>query len=714
MKLKNTFALSLLASSIISLTPASAAGRGPAPDLFDNFGMPQAKDKTLPAKAVKGRKRAVAVHTDLLEMDALTLNLFDDVVVTVVRDRLIDKVKGSSTWIGHVDGEPESEVFLTIRGQIMSGTVQIGEEIYEIEPKGNNRHDIIQVDLSKNPRDKEDTITVDLPTAGDRTAGPSATDEPVTSGDGTGIIIDLMVVYTPKAKNNASGQTGIEAKIANAVAKANQAYINSKVDMQLNIVYMGEVSYNETGNMTTSLTDLRGTSDGKMDAVHNLRNQYGADQVVLVTADTNYCGIAYVMNNPSTSFAPYAFGVVHDDSTYACLSDNTLAHELGHNQGDQHDKASSSSAGAYDYSYGYRLCQTGGFRTVMSYSCSGGARVSYFSNPDVSLTTGQATGTATENNALSMNNTKAIVAAFRSTMDSTTPNAPSNLAASALSASEIALTWSDNSSNETGFRLERSTDGSNWSEFVVTAGNTTGFTDSGLVASTAYQYRIRAYNSNGNSSYSNIGNATTDASVASACTSNAPALTMGPGALYSKPGATVKFDISLTNQDTSACGISTFTLAGNDNTALGSYALSPASSTSTSWSSTSPSTDGTYTKSVTASATGHASATRSATVTVDGTAPTAPGNLTAGASKKNQVSLSWTASTDSGSGIAHYVIKRNNSPVATTTGTGYTDKLSGRTKSSLTYTVEAVDKVGNTAASSTSVAVGDAAPGKKK
>jgi peptidyl-Asp metalloendopeptidase len=713
MKLKNTFALSLLASSIISLTPAGAAGRGPAPDLFDNFGMPQAKDKTLPAKAVKGRNRAVAVHTDLLEMDTLTLNLFDDVVVTAVRDRLIDKVKGSSTWIGHVDGEPESEVFLTIRGQSMSGTVQIGEEIYEIEPKGNNRHDIIQVDPSKNPRDNEDTITVDLPTAGDRTAGPSATDEPVTSAAGTGTIIDLMVVYTPKAKNNASGQTGIEAKIANAVAKANQAYINSKVDMQLNVVYMGEVSYNETGNMTTSLTDLRGTNDGKMDAVHNLRNQYGADQVLLVTADTNYCGIAYVMSNPSTSFAPYAFGVVHDDSTYACLSDNTLAHELGHNQGDQHDKANSSSAGAYDYSYGYRLCQTGGFRTVMSYSCSGGARVSYFSNPNVSLTTGQTTGTATENNALSMNNTKAIVAAFRSTIDSTTPNAPSNLAASALSASEIALTWSDNSSDETGFRLERSADGSNWAEFAVTAGNTTGFTDSSLVTSTTYQYRIRAYNSNGNSSYSNIGSATTNAQVASTCTSNTPALTMGPNALYSKPGATIKFDISLTNQDTSACGISTFTLTGNDNTALGSYALSPASSTSTSWSSPAPSTDGTYTKSVTASATGHASATRSATVTVDGTAPTAPGNLTA-VSKKNQVNLSWTASTDSGSGIAHYIIKRNNSPVATTTGTSYTDKLSGRSKGSFTYTVEAVDKVGNIAGSSTSVAVGDAAPGKGK
>jgi len=427
-------------------------------------------------------------------------------------------------------------VFLTIHGNAMSGNVQISDKTYEIEPKGNNQHDITQVDPDKNPKHSHAKQPEDfLATGGQIDTTPTASASPATSAATAGTVIDVLVVYTPKAKNNASGQAGIEAKITNAVAMANQAYINSKIDMQINLVGMAETNYVETGNMSTGLTDLTGTSDGKMDEVHTLRNQLGADQVSLITADSNYGGIGYVMNSSwiSTAFAPYAFSAVHDDSVYACLSNNTLAHEMGHNQGDQHNiEDSAGSAGAYNYSYGYRLCQTGGFRTIMSYSCTGGTRVSYFSNPNVSLTTGEVTGSAAANNALSMTNTKAIVAAFRSAAV-TLPGAPGSLAAAALSSSQIKLTWLDKSSNETGFRLERSADGTNWSEFAVVGSNVTSFTDTGLTGSTTYQYRARAYNSAGNSSYSNIGTATTGEAVIDTIAPNVSILKPTSGAKVS-------------------------------------------------------------------------------------------------------------------------------------------------------------------------------------
>ncbi len=515
--LKNICALSLFAGSIIALNPAAASGNNhsPAPDLFDDFGIQQITGKTLPPKAVKGKNRIVNVHTDLLSSDTMTLNLFNDVVVTAVRDRIIDNVNGHTTWIGHIDGEQYSEVFLTLHGKTLSGNVQIGAITYEIKPIDNGQHDITQVDPSKNPehsqpKQPENPITAGAPISTTTTAAAPSTSAATTGAT----VINVLVVYTPKALSDATSLAGIQTKITNAVAMANQAYINSNIPMQVNLVGMAETQYAETGDMTVSLTRLANPSDGYMDDVPVLRSQLGADQVALISADTNYCGYSYGMSSSwlSSAFAPWAYSVVHDDSVYACLSNNTLAHEMGHVQGDQHDIADASGPGAYSYSYGYQLCQTGGFQTVMSYPCAGGGRISYFSNPNVTLTSGEVTGTSTANNALSMTNTAPLVASFMPS-PATLPNAPSNLSASALSSSQITLTWSDNSSNETGFSLERSADGINWSQFAMVGSNIVSYTDTGLAASTTYNYRVNAYNSAGNSSYSNIGTATTSAAV---------------------------------------------------------------------------------------------------------------------------------------------------------------------------------------------------------
>ena len=92
------------------------------------------------------------------------------------------------------------------------------------------------------------------------------------------------------------------------------------------------------------------------------------------------------------------------------------------------------------------------------------------------------------------------------------PNAPGNLAASALSPTQIKLTWNDNSSDESGFKVERSPDGSTgWSQIGTTVTNTAIYTDTNLTCNTPYYYRVRAYNSNGDSNFSNAANATTSA-----------------------------------------------------------------------------------------------------------------------------------------------------------------------------------------------------------
>ena len=104
------------------------------------------------------------------------------------------------------------------------------------------------------------------------------------------------------------------------------------------------------------------------------------------------------------------------------------------------------------------------------------------------------------------------------------PNAPTNLAANATSSSEIALTWQDNSSDETGFKIERGSAGSpaSFSEIATVGTDATSFNDTGLNSNTTYTYRVRAYNSNGDSNYSGEASATTQGSTSANLALNKP------------------------------------------------------------------------------------------------------------------------------------------------------------------------------------------------
>jgi hypothetical protein len=91
------------------------------------------------------------------------------------------------------------------------------------------------------------------------------------------------------------------------------------------------------------------------------------------------------------------------------------------------------------------------------------------------------------------------------TPGSSLPAAPSNLAASTSGRTQVILSWADNSSNESGFRIERCAGSgcSNFAEIGTVGANVTSATNKGLSKNTWYSYRIRAYNASGNSGYSN-------------------------------------------------------------------------------------------------------------------------------------------------------------------------------------------------------------------
>jgi hypothetical protein len=89
--------------------------------------------------------------------------------------------------------------------------------------------------------------------------------------------------------------------------------------------------------------------------------------------------------------------------------------------------------------------------------------------------------------------------------------APTNLQADAVSASEIALSWVDGSSNETGFRVERSLDGATgWDEIAILPVGAQSHSDQDLDPLTQYFYRVSAFNGVGSSAYASAEATTPD------------------------------------------------------------------------------------------------------------------------------------------------------------------------------------------------------------
>ncbi len=355
------------------------------------------------------------------EKRSVRFNLFPDTSYTAwVRQT---EVTGNQEiiWQGGLEGNPGSEVTLVMKDGLLVGNVSFHGGRFQIRFLEDGFHRIREVDPGGYPKEG-DPIPIravkdlaekvpekkDLTLFFQRLFLPSIFKPP---------IVDVMVAYTPAVLAAAGGNSAVNALIALAVSETNTGYANSGVDQRINLVHATLFSYSEAFfDWDITLDRLQGTTDGFMDPVHPLRETHQADLVVLLVNDGQFCGLGYIMETPAKSFAPFGFSLVN----WECATGNySLAHEMGHNMGSEHDRANAGGSGSYPYSFGYQAPDRS-FRTIMAYDCPGVGgcpRVNHWSNPEV-FYNGQPTGVVSTSpvsadNRRSLNYTAPFVCNFR-------------------------------------------------------------------------------------------------------------------------------------------------------------------------------------------------------------------------------------------------------------------------------------------------------------
>lgn len=411
----------------------------PAQETIELFGLIGAsKDRSI-ASVAGVREQEIKINLDnqnFLAVKKIRFPLLDGKIYESIRNESEGFTRFADnefTWRGKIFGDQDwsGDVTLTVKDKALSGLIYSSGAVYEIIPQENFKHILVEIDQSRLPHcgggisnddseiiNAENTNLRETPSIFDPSPKELFDELKISSSErnssqnslmvDNGSTIDVLIVYTAAVRSALGGTTQTEAFAQQAIASTNTVYLNSQITTRLRLVQTMEVSYADNGTGSNGLSWVRNDA-----TVANARNSSKADLVALITENANdVCGIGYLMSSLSSSFQVNGFSL----SQRSCaISGLTFAHELGHNQGADHNPENGTGgAHVFPYAYGH-WDATANFRTVMSYTnpCPSCLRIPYFSNPLLTYSGVSLGITNQRDNARVINNTALTVSQFR-------------------------------------------------------------------------------------------------------------------------------------------------------------------------------------------------------------------------------------------------------------------------------------------------------------